>query len=131
MAEIDIDMSEVRELAADLRAVDSRLVRHVKPILVRGALNIKNQLRSEMRKSTHFAPVARGISYDDTSTPGEYSYEIGPEKGAPGSLANIAYFGGGVMSGGGTVPDPRGALEVEAPRTMQYLASKAIELMLG
>ena len=131
MAEIDIDMSEVRELAEDMRHVDSRLAPRLKPILEKGALNIKTQLQAEMRKSTHFATVARGISYEDTSTPGEYSYEIGPEKGAPGSLANIAYFGGGMMPGGGTVPDPRGALEAEAPRTMQYLASKAIELMLG
>jgi hypothetical protein len=42
--------------------------------------------------------------------------EIGPHSGPgqPGAIANVGYFG--TSRGGGTVPDPQGALDAEAPR---------------
>lgn len=126
MTRIEIDMSEVRTFAADMRQVDSRLARHVKPVVKRGATNIKDQMVEEMKSSAWFAPVARGISYDLVND--GYTAEIGPTKGSPGSLANIAYFGGGVQPGGGTVPDPRGALDAEVPRFQKALADLAEEL---
>ena len=128
MTRIEIDMSEVREFAADLRQVDSRLARHVKPVVKRGATNIKDQMVEEMKSSAWFAPVARGISYDLVDD--GYTAEIGPTRGPGqvGSLANIAYFGGGVQPGGGTVPDPRGALDAEVPRFQKALADLAEEL---
>ena len=49
------------------------------------------------------------------------SAEIGPKKGSPGSLANIAYFGAS-RGGGGQVPDPEGALLAELPVLEKYLA---------
>ena len=117
MGIISIDTSEVRALAADLRQVDSRLARHVVPVLRKGAVNVKNQLVKEAEESTHFRGFAPAISFDEGSFAGfgggEFKVDIGPTKGAPGSLANIAYFG--TSRGGGTVPDPMGALEAEAP----------------
>ena len=127
MTKIEIDMSEVREFAADMRQVDSRLARHLKPVVEKGAHNIKTQLQEEMRGSRHFAPVARGITYDIVD--GGYGAEIGPVKGSPGSLANIAYFGSS-RGGGGTVADPRGALDAEVPRFERSLADVAADLML-
>lgn len=127
MANIEIDTSEVRALAADMRGVDGRLARHLKPVVAKGALNIKNQLRSEMRESRHFGVVARGITYDLED--GGYSAAIGPEKGSPGSLANIAYFG--TSRGGGTVPDPVGALQAESEAFISHLERLAGELTLG
>lgn len=124
---IRIDTSEVREFAAELHGIPPRLAHHARPVVKRGAQNIKNQLVEEMRASVHFRPVARGISYDIVDN--GFTAEIGPEKGSPGSLANIAYFGGGTQPGGGTVPDPRGALEAEAPRFEKSLADLAAELL--
>ena len=48
--------------------------------------------------------------------------EIGPETGGAGSLAGFAYFGG-VNGGGGTVPDPQGALDAEAPNVEKHLGA--------
>lgn len=125
---VSIDASEVRELAADMRQVHSRLSQHVRPVVEKGALNIKNDLQAEMRKSRHFGVVAPAISYDIEGGD-KYEAEIGPTKGSPGSLANIAYFG--TSRGGGTVEDPSGALEREAPKFADALADLAAELALG
>ena len=95
----------------------------VKAVVERGALNIKKQLVAEMQRSPHFKGVARGISYDMRTVGGfgggAIEAEIGPESSGPGALANVAYFG--TSRGGGTVPDPQGALEAEAPNVEKYL----------
>lgn len=118
---ISVDMSEVRELAVDMTRVDGRLTRHLAPVVKKGAQNIKDQLVAEMQGSRHFAPVARGITYDIKGD--GFEAEIGPEKGRPGSLANIAYFGS--SRGGGTVPDPQGAGDAEMPNFEKALAEVA------
>lgn len=123
---IDIDTSEVRELAVEFRQVPDLLARHAKPIVSKGANNIKNQLREEMAGSTWFKRAAGRINYDLID--GGFGAEIGPESAGAGSLANLAYFGG-ANGGGGTVPDPRGALEAEAPKFEQALAKLAAELL--
>lgn len=133
MAGFSIDASEVRQLAADMTRIPERLNRWVIPVLERGASNIKGQLREEMGASTHFKGAVRSIGYDvlyggfgDTGT---YEVEIGPssEDGSPGNLANIAYFG--TSRGGGTVPDPVGALNAEAPKFEKALADLMGELL--
>ena len=128
MAGISIDTSEVRTLAADMRRVDERMVRHVIPVVERGAVNVRNQLREEAAQSGHFK-IGRHISYDMRDNAGAYEAEIGPEKAGAGNLANIAYFGG-ANGGGGTIPDPRGALDAELPRFAQALVDIAQELAL-
>ena len=134
---IEIDTSEVRELIADMSAVDSRLARHLKPVVAKGAQNIKAQLRSEMAASKHFKSAARSISYDIDDD--GFGAEIGPEASGGGTLANIAYFGGSGWSGrkrpgpgwqqgpggGGTVADPVEALNAETPRFLEALADAA------
>lgn len=122
---IQIDMSEVRELAADFRRVPAEVQRVAKPVVAKGALKIKNQLRDEMADSRHFQ-AANFIGYDLTD--GGFGAEIGPEKSGAGNLANIAYFGG-ANGGGGTVPDPRGALDAETPHFIKALADAAAEVL--
>lgn|SRR5574343_588381 len=123
----DLDMSQVADLAYELRDLPKQVQREIPPVIEWGAVSIKEQLRAEMRASAHFGQAADAITYDLHD--GGFTAEIGPTKGGAGSLANIAYFGGGAWSGrkrpgpgwqsgpggGGTVPDPRGALEAEAP----------------
>lgn len=120
-----IDASEARALAEDFRRVPDQLARHAKPIVEKGASNIKDQLRDEMGRSRHFR-AAKSITYDLLD--GGYTAEIGPTKTGAGPIANIAYFGGS-NGGGGTVPDPRGALDAEAPRFAQALSDLAAELL--
>lgn len=127
---ISIDDSELRAYAADLTAAGSGMAARVRPVVEKGAINIKNQLRREAQASRHFKGMARAIGYDmhtlDAFGVGVIEAEIGPssEAGSPGNLANIAIFG--TSRGGGTVPDPQGALDAEAPRF-----TKALEDLLG
>ncbi len=123
MSGVQFDASEFREFAARVEGAVQATEKQVEQVISRGALNIKNDLQREMRGSRHFKGVAPGITYDMRSAGGfgggVIEAEIGPEKGSPGSLANIAYFGS--SRGGGTVPDPIGALEREAPNVEKFL----------
>ena len=127
MTSVQFDDSEIRAIGADLRKAGERLSQGVRPVMHRGANNIKRQMRAEMGASRHFRGAARSIDYSMKSGMGpgggQIEAEIGPRKGSPGSLANIAYFG--TSRGGGTVPDPEGALEAEAPGFLKGLADVA------
>jgi hypothetical protein len=127
MPEVSIDAHEVRELAADFTRIPGELSRHAIPVLSKGALNIKNQMRDSFRESHNpgFRFVAQTVSYDLHTEGNELSAEIGPTK-PEGALANVAIFG--TPRGGGTVADPREALEAEAPRFEKALADLAEEL---
>ena len=121
---LNFDASEVREFAADLGRVPLKIAGEIPAVISKGALNIKNQLRSEMAGSRHFKGAAHTVGYDILD--GGFAAEIGPssEAGSPGNLANLAYFGGS-NGGGGTVEDPRAALDAEEPKFLKALADLA------
>jgi hypothetical protein len=118
---ISMDTSEFRAAAADLTAAGSGVAARVRPVVKKGAGNIKGQLRREMQSSAAFKGITPDIDYSmhggEMFGVGVIEAEIGPRTGSghAGNLANVAYFGG-ANGGGGTVPDPRGALEAEIPR---------------
>ena len=114
-----VDVSELRKLATDLSSAPKLVKSEARGVVAKGALNIKNQMRDEVARSRHFR-FAHTISYDLKVTGDMIEAEIGPETGGAGSLAGFAYFGG-VNGGGGTVPDPQGALDAEAPNVEKYL----------
>jgi len=119
------DVSGLTAFTADLRALPEYARNDARQVLAKAGVNIKRQLQAEMSASQHFGQVARAISYEITDRAGSIELVAGPTKGSPGSLANIAYFGG--SRGGGTVPDPRGALEAETPTASRYL----LDLLAG
>ena len=114
-----VDVSELRKLATDLSSAPKLVKSEARGVISNAALNIKNQLRDEAARSRHFR-LAHTISYDLKVGGDMIEAEIGPETGGAGSLAGFAYFGG-VNGGGGTVPDPQGALDAEAPNVEKYL----------
>lgn len=118
------DVSEVVTLSLDLDRLAATAVPRVRPIIKRGALNIKTQMSAELRGSDAFKGAARQVSFDLNASPDGLEALIGPDKDRArkghGSIANIAYFGGS-RGGGGTVPDPVGALLAEAPSLLRYL----------
>lgn len=125
MASFSIDDSELRALAADMTQAGPKVSDDVGRVVKKGATNIKKDLVAQARSSTHFRGFAPGISYDMES---DTEAAIGPEKGAPGSLANIAYFG--TSRGGGTVEEPGEALHREAPafeRELGKLAERSLD----
>lgn len=125
---IEVDTSELRALAADLGRAPDKVQQGVRPVLAKGALNVKAEMQAAMRGSRHFGQIAPSISYDTKVDGGGVEAEIGPDKGrAGGALANIAYFG--TSRGGGTVPDPQVALTTEAPRFEQALSDLLGDLL--
>lgn len=124
---MSIDTTELQRLVADLRGVDAILLREIRPAVSRAGLNMKRQLVAEMSASRHFAPVAAAMSYETRPHVGGVEVLVGPKRGAPGSLANVAYFG--TSRGGGTVPDPAGALNAEAPRFVSALEEIVAEML--
>ena len=125
MPNVEIDAHEVKEFASELGKVPTKVVTGVRPAVVKAGVDMKKQLREEMDKSKHFK-ASRSINFDVSD--GGLAVAVGPSKGHPGSIANIAYFGG-VNGGGGTVPDPRGALEAEAPRFEKALTDLVGEIL--
>lgn len=131
MPRVGVDTSEIRSLAADMRAYPEELRRHTRPILDRSSLRVTRRHREEMRAHRYFRYAARAIGYDvhvggfgDT---GVYEAEIGPDKSrSGGAIANIAYFG--TSRGGGTVPDPQIAAEAEFPAMVSALADMMEEV---
>lgn len=130
MTGASFDGSGLREFS---RAIEDKIratPAQVEAIMHRGSNNIKRQQQAEMRESDHFKGVASAISYDIRSGGafggGFVESEIGPTKGAPGSLANVAYFG--TSRGGGTVTDPSEALKAEEPNLVREFEKFATDI---
>ena len=117
---IDLDVSELRTLAADLGKIPGRLVPEVDGVLKRGALAIKDDLNKQFADSRHFKGAAGSVTFDSTTSVGQVSYEIGPDKDRRGgALANIFFFGG--AHGGGGTGDLDGAIGREEPKVVEHL----------
>lgn len=117
-----------REFASLLRASAKDITPEVEATVFKASMNIKKKMQADVSKSEHFGQLARSITYDIETTPSGVTSEIGPEsgRGKPGALLNIGYFGG-ARGGGGTIPDPQGALEAELPALEKYLAEAAVK----
>lgn len=90
------DISGLEALAAQLRAVPAQVARATRPVVSRGALNIKNDWRDGARASggSHARLYPSSITYDMTSGAGYVEAVIGPEKGGPqGFLGAVLEFG--------------------------------------
>ena len=117
MVDISFDTSELRSFAADLEKAPTTAIVKLKPVIKKAGMNIKKQMRAEMASSGSFGALARSINFDVVD--GGLGVEVGPSKKSGGSRglgfgANIAYFGG-ANGGGGSVADPKGALDAEIP----------------
>jgi hypothetical protein len=129
MAEMSADFSELVEFATGLNEVPAELVVEVRKVVQKSSLSIKTAMAAQMRASTHFKGAASAISYETSFDANGMSSEIGPDKDRPGgALANIAYFG--TSRGGGTVPDPVGALEAEVPVLVRFIG-EAVDKAFG
>lgn len=123
------DMGEVRAFAGHLAEAGAATQRETRAVVKHGANNIKEQLREEASRSRHFWRMADTINYDIRESGadggGSVEAEIGPNPHwRRARIENIAYFGSS-RRGGGTVPDPLGALLDEIPRFEQAVADLA------
>jgi hypothetical protein len=127
MADVQVDISQLTALAADLRKHSRETPSKLVPVVSKGALNIKNQWRATWAGLSHLPALAAAVTYDVTVRASEIEAEIGPDKGrAQGPLGNIAEFG--------TVknaPRPGGApaLAAEEPRFVNAIEKIAAGIL--
>lgn len=115
MAAVQVDVSELRTLARDLERIPDKVQRGVRPVVSKGALNVKQELQMDLASSTSFSGITFSVNYDIKVDGDGVEAQIGPNKSKyGGALANVAIFG--TSRGGGTVPDPSVALLAEADR---------------
>lgn len=129
MTGIEIDTTEVRQIAADAGRLPGELSRWLRPAVSKGALNIKHAMQSDLEASGNagIRDVARSISYDINDAGTTIEAEIGPDKPS-GALANIAYFG--TSRGGGHTRDPIEPLNEEA-EAFQKAVAEIVEDLWG
>lgn len=113
---------------AELRRLEADLMKNIDLGQARAAVdasgqNIQLQLRAEAKGSRHFR-LANTITTESREFFDGPGVEVGPEKRGAGKLGVIAYFGGR-NGGGGTIPDPQGALDAELPGFYKSLTELA------
>lgn len=116
----DIDLSQVRALAADMHAARSGFHGEARKVVSKGALNVKNDMAGAARTGsrgggTHNR-IAADISYDFV---GPLSADVGPTLGDTGSL-QLLYFGN--SNTGPSIPDPIRSANKEANPLERHLA---------
>ena len=94
----------------------------------KGAQNVKNSIRDDLKGSGNAAFRRIPISYTLQESAGRITAEIGPTKGGTGSLANIAFFG--TAKGGGTHWFYQFA-EQELPTLAEYVGDAADDMLIG
>lgn len=117
-------------LVADLATAGQRLDAAVKPVVSKGALNIKNAWRIGASGLSHAPAYPYSITYDLNAAPGTglISAEIGPDKNKKqGALGNLLEFG---SANNPPHLDGARALAAEEPRFLAALEAAAEAAML-
>lgn len=118
------DASEVFKLAADLTRAGVVVAAGVKPVVAKGALNIKRDWQKGWSGIRHAPRLPQSISYETIAGIGGVEAEIGPAtEVGQGFLGAVIHFGGA-----NNAPRPTGveALGREEPRFVSALAALAV-----
>lgn len=122
---MSVDWSQVEKLADDLEVDAEEIRKKVPPVVRKGALNIKNDMRRDAagHPMSRYFPMA--INFDETN--GGLGAEIGPDKDLiQGALGNLLYFGRENTAGIININPP---LDKEAPRFERALADVAEDIL--
>ncbi len=129
----DVDMTQVKALAADLGGVGARIRPTMKATITKGALNIKNAARDSILSQSRHIYIKQypySISYDVSVGAGAVvSAEIGPDvTKAQGYLGNILEFG---TPSKPPYPHLVPAWEAEIDSTEMWLGKAAEDAIFG
>ena len=124
MSLVNVDASQLKAFGTTLAGGATVRRALVSAAVKKGAQNVKNSIRDDLKGSGNKAFRSIPITYTMIETPGRISAEIGPTKGGTGSLANIAFFG--TAKGGGTHRFYEHG-EEELPKLAEYVARAAVE----
>lgn len=120
------DVSELTAFGDKLLANGIARRAAISAAVKKGAQNVKNSIRDDLKGSGNRAFRRIPISYTLQESAGRITAEIGPSKGGAGSLANIAFFG--TAKGGGTHEFYEHG-EDELPRLAEHVAKAAVEVV--
>lgn len=120
------DVSELTAFGDKLLANGIARRAAISAAVKKGAQNVKNSIRDDLKDSGNRAFRRIPISYTLQESAGRITAEIGPTKGGTGSLANIAFFG--TAKGGGTHEFYEHG-EDELPRLAEHVAKAAVEVV--
>lgn len=129
-------MSELADLAADLRRAGDDVLDEGEKVVSKGALNIKTDWRDRWSGIAHAPMLPYTVTYDIHRGVGEVSAEVGPDKDLvvgggpirqPGRLGNIIEFG---TVKNAPIPGGAPALDNEEPRFTRAAADLG-ERLLG
>ena len=126
---MEIDTSEVLELAADLGRIAGKSVPPLLAAVEKSAASVQRGMRSEAQGHAHSPHFPNSITHDVKAHFGGIEAETGPDKGlTQGALGNILYFG---TSKNGPVLNINGPLDLEAPRFQKAVEAAAGKLLDG
>lgn len=112
-------MPDLDDLAHDLDGAASEAARQVRPVIARGALNVKTDWKRRWQGLSNAPALPAAITYDTRLTPTGAAAEIGPEKEKrQGDLGNLIEYG---SVNNRPHPGGRPAAEAEEPRLARAL----------
>lgn len=122
-----VTVEGAEELAAAWDAAADRADEELKPVVSKGALNIKNATRAKWAGHRHDPTLAASVSYDEDEQGGALGAEIGPVKEATGGAPLAVFYEYGDQN---TAPQPalNPALDAEAPRFEEAAGAAAEKL---
>lgn len=121
------DTREVHELAQVLGQAADGAAKDVRPVVQKGALNIKTDARRRASGLSHAPRYPQSITYDSHETRTGAWAEIGPDvekEGLQGYLGNVLEFG---TTNNAPHPHIMPAAEREEPRFIKALEDVAVE----
>jgi hypothetical protein len=124
---LTFNTDEVAALADILARAPEVAAAEVRPVVARGALQIKQDAQRRISGLRHAPAYPRSISYDTHVTAGSVWAEVGPDKTRrQGALGNLLEYG--------SVKNPphphmRPAAEAELPRFEKALADLAVKAL--
>ncbi|MFB9926322.1 hypothetical protein ACFORO_42485 [Amycolatopsis halotolerans] len=122
---MSVDWSDVEKLAEDFDVAAEDIRKNVAPVVRRGAVNIKNDMRRDATGHPTYRHFPRSITYGEIK--GGLGAEIGPDKDLiQGALGNLLYFGREDTNGVLNINPP---LDKEAPRFERALADVAEDIL--
>src|SRR5690242_10717124 len=120
---MEADLSELRQLEADLGKIPGRAVRPLTDVVDKSGQRVRRQLRSDARGIAHAPYFPASITHEVKVKVGEIGVEVGPDKGKKqGALGNILYFG---TSKNGPVLDINAPADAEGKK-LEKAAADAI-----
>lgn len=121
---MDVDMSEFTKYADDLRRAGFKARPAIRPVVQKGGVVLKEQMRSEAEGVAHAPALPAAITFETTELRDGVRLEVGPREGGAGSLGLLYY---GNSKTGPVLKDPMFALRREAEVMVKHITDAILK----